>query len=70
MSLSARGIALQGIGFGVVLIAAQGLFPVQVQAPAWDAYSADDGQATFIQNQNRALLQMIAAFAASGALDG
>lgn len=34
MSLSARAIALQGIGFGVALIALQGLAPVQ--DTAWD----------------------------------
>jgi len=61
-------IAVQGLGFGFAMVAVQGLI-------AWVAANTilngpdEDDEPSLIKQQNHALLNLIAAFVSSGALE-
>lgn len=63
-------IALQGIGFGVALVAVQGFAVLGIEpASPTDFYSGADDDSARITRQNNAVLQMVAAFLSTGALE-
>lgn len=69
MTLSARAIAVQGFGFSSLLVAQQGFGSAeQIQVPGGSSWQSDAGRSKRIRNQNQALIAMIAALAAQGAL--
>ena len=69
--MSPRAIALQGIGFGLALVAVQGLSALEAILPTarLGSYSTgDEGLHERIGRQNNLILQMTAAFISTGAL--
>lgn len=70
--MNPRAIALQGVGFGAFLVAVQGFAVVNATIPEFiEPYSTEDGfsRAKFIDLQNKALINMLTTFVASGALE-
>lgn len=69
--MNPRAIALQGIGFGALLVAVQGFSVVDPIQPTtvFETYSPDDSRSRSIDQQNKALIHLLAAFVSSGALE-
>ena len=61
-------LAVQGLGFGFAMVALQGLL-AYVAANIILNGPDDDEEPNFIQQQNNALLQLVAAFISTGALE-
>jgi hypothetical protein len=63
-------IAVQGLGFGFAMLAVQGLLTYVAANIILNGPDDEADPSIFIQRQNAALLNVVAAFVASGALDG
>ena len=62
-------LAVQGLGFGFAMMALQGLLAYVASNLQFSGPDEEDQPDTRIHRQNHALLQLIAAFVASGALE-